>query len=147
MFAHRKQWRVVFVTALWALAGAVVLWLTVPYLALAAAEGEMPWDGLEIAIGPVVLVWGAVVAGLVQILKAVKVGEPAKPLLDTSQKIWLANLLLGGVGVLVYEVIGGTAPLQAILNAVMTILSASGLFEAVKTMGKGTSTQSGGGIP
>lgn len=144
MFARRKSWRVVVVTALSALAGALVLWLAMPYLALAATEGEMPWDGLEIAIGPVVLVWGAVVAAIVQLLKAVKIGDPPRPLLGSAQAIWLANLLLGGVGVLVYEVTNGAALLQAVVNGVLAVLSASGLFEAVKTAaGNSTSGASG----
>ena len=102
---------------------------------LAAAEVAVPWDQLEIAIGPVVLVWGAVVAGVIQVLKAVQVGSPPRPLLDTAQKIWLANVLLGGVGVLVYELMQGTALLQAVLNAILAVLTASGVFEAAKTAG------------
>lgn len=111
---------------------------------LAAAEVAVPWDQLEIAIGPVVLVWGAVVAGVVQVLKGVKIGDPPRPLLGSPQAIWLANLLLGGVGVLVYEVTNGAALLQAVVNGVLAVLSASGLFEAVKTAaGNSTSGASG----
>ena len=102
---------------------------------LGATEGTVPWDELEIAIGPVVLVWGALVAGVIQVLKAVQVGNPPRPLLDTAQKIWLANVLLGGVGVLVYELTQGTVLLQAVLNAVLAVLTASGVFEAAKTTG------------
>lgn len=102
---------------------------------LAATADAVPWDDLEIAVGPVVLVWGAVVAAIVQLLKAVKVGNPPAPLLDTAQKIWLANVLLGGVGVLVYELTQGTVLLQAVLNAVLAVLTASGVFEAAKTAG------------
>jgi len=117
---------------------AVVLLVALLLLAfpvLAAAEASMPWDQLEVAIGPVVLVWGALVAGVIQILKAVQVGDPPRPLLDTAQKIWLANVLLGGVGVLVYELTQGTVLLQAVLNAVLAVLTASGVFEAAKTAG------------
>ena len=117
---------------------AVVLLVALLLLAfpvLAAAEAPMPWDHLEVAIGPVVLVWGAVVAGVIQVLKAVRVGSPPRPLLDTAQKIWLANVLLGGVGVLVYELTQGTVPLQAVLNAILAVLTASGVFEAAKTAG------------
>jgi len=112
---------------------AVLLLLSFPVLA--ASEATMPWDQLEIAIGPVVLVWGAVVAGVIQVLKAVQVGSPPRPLLDTAQKIWLANVLLGGVGVLVYELTQGTVLLQAVLNAILAVLTASGVFEAAKTAG------------
>lgn len=143
MFSRQKSWRVVFVTALWALVGATALWLLVPHLALAAAEGEMPWDGLEIAVGPVVMVWGAVVAAIVQLLKAVKIGDPPRALLDSAQKIWLANLLLGGIGILVYELAGGVSVIQAVLNAILTMLTASGVFEAVKTAGNSTSGANG----
>ena len=117
---------------------AVVLLVALLLLAfpvLAAAEVAVPWDQLEIAIGPVVLVWGAFVAGVIQVLKAVQVGSPPRPLLDTAQKIWLANVLLGGVGVLVYELMQGTALLQAVLNAILAVLTASGVFEAAKTAG------------
>lgn len=117
---------------------AVVLLVALLLLAfpvLAAAEASMPWDHLEVAIGPVVLVWGAFVAGIIQALKAVQVGSPPRPLLDTAQKIWLANVLLGGVGVLVYELTQGTVLLQAVLNAVLAVLTASGVFEAAKTAG------------
>src|SRR5690606_40552820 len=89
---------------------AVVLLVALLLLAfpvLAAAEASMPWDHLEVAIGPVVLVWGAFVAGIIQALKAVQVGSPPRPLLDTGQDIWLANVALGGVGVLVYALTQG----------------------------------------
>jgi len=125
------------------LAAAFLLMLALP--ALAATEDNLPWGDLEVSIGPVVLVWGAVVAGVVQVLKAVKVGSPPRPLLDTAQKIWLANLLLGGLGVLVYELANGTVALQAVLNAVMAVLTASGVFEAAKTAGKTASAQTGTG--
>src|SRR5690606_1797023 len=117
---------------------AVVLLVALLLLAfpvLAASDATMPWDQLEIAIGPVVLVWGALVAGVIQILKAVQVGDPPRPLLDTAQKTWLANVLLGGVGVLVYELTQGTVLLQAVLNAILPVLTASGVFEAAKTPG------------
>lgn len=98
--------------------------------ALAAAE-PLPWDELEIAIGPVVLVWGAVVAAVVQLLKHVYFG--GKPLLDTPVKIWAANLLLGGVGVFLYEVLSGKDVLAALVAAGVAVLTASGIFEGVKT--------------
>src|SRR5690606_40546132 len=76
------------------------LLLLVSVAALANTGDSMPWDNLEITIGPVVLVWGVVVSGLIQVLKGIRVGNPPRPLLATSQSIWLANIILGGVGVL-----------------------------------------------
>ena len=113
--------------------------------ALAAAE-PLPWDELEIAIGPVVLVWGAVVAAVVQLLKHVYLGD--KPLLDTPVKIWAANLLLGGVGVFLYEVLSGKDVLAALVAAGAAVLTASGIFEGVKTAtaaGKSSAASSHGG--
>lgn len=121
--------------------GLVVLGLP----ALAAAE-PLPWDGLEIAIGPMVLVWGAVVAAVVQLLKHVYFGD--KPLLDTPGKIWAANLLLGGVGVFLYEVLSGKDVLAALVAAGAAVLTASGIFEGVKTaagVGKSSAASSHGG--
>ena len=96
-----------------------------------AADEPMPWDELEITVGPVVLVWGAVVAAVVQLLKHVYF--EGKPLLDTPVKIWAANLLLGGVGVFLYEVLSGKDVLAALAAAVVAVLTASGIFEGVKT--------------
>src|SRR5690606_36818189 len=94
--------------------------------ALAAAE-PLPWDGLEIAIGPVVLVWGTVVAAVVQLPKHVYCG--GKPLLGTPGKIWAANLLLGGVGVFLYHALRAKDVLAALVAAGAAVLTASGIFE------------------
>jgi len=111
----------------------VSLLLLVSVAALANTGDSMPWDNLEITIGPIVLVWGVVVSGLIQVLKGVRVGNPPRSLLSTSQSIWLANIILGGVGVLVYELVNGAQLLQAILNAVTAIVTAVGVFEGAKT--------------
>lgn len=109
------------------------LLLLVSVAALASTGDSMPWDNLEITIGPIVLVWGVVVSGLIQVLKGVRVGNPPRPLLATPQSIWLANVALGGVGVLVYELVNGAQLLQAILNAITAIVAAVGVFEGAKT--------------
>lgn len=109
---------------------AVVFVLAVAAIALAAAE-PLPWGGLEIAIGPVVLLWGGVVAAVVELLKHVYFGD--RSLLDTPGKIWAANLLLGGVGVFVYELVNGADVLAALLAAGAAVVAASGIFEGFKT--------------
>lgn len=114
-----------------------VLLLAVFVLALGAtvvlaADGDgLPWDELEIAIGGVVLLWGGIVAGLIEIGKHVRVGSTV--LLGTPQRIWMANLLLGGAGVLIYELLQGTSFLSALLAAAAAVLTASGIFEGIKT--------------
>src|SRR5690554_6446706 len=111
---------------------ALVAVLVLSLAVLAAAEGtEMPWDDLEIAIGGVVLLWGGIVAGLIEIGKHVRVGSTV--LLGTPQRIWMANLLLGGAGVLIYELLQGTSFLSALLAAAAAVLTASGIFEGIKT--------------
>lgn len=114
-----------------------VLLLAVFVLALGAtvvlaADGtEMPWDDLEITIGGVVLLWAGIVAGLIEIGKHIRIG--GTPLLGTPGKIWAANLILGGIGVFVYELSRGTDVIPALLAAGAAVLAASGIFEGVKT--------------
>src|SRR5690554_2714715 len=91
----------------------------------------MPWDGLEIAIGAIVFLWGGLVSGLIEIGKRIRIG--GVPLLGTPTRIWAANLILGGIGVLTYELMSGTTFLSALLTAGAAVLTASGLFEGIKT--------------
>lgn len=115
----------------------LVLFATV---ALAAEAAEMPWDDLEITIGGVVLLWAGIVAAVVEIGKHVYFGD--RPLLDTSAKIWGANLLLGGVGVFVHQMMQGSDILPALLAAGAAVLTASGIFEGVKVAaGKSSPTE------
>ena len=98
----------------------------------------MPWDELQIQIGPAVLVWAPIVTALIQILKNVKVG--GTPLLGNEKAIWLANLVLGGLGMFLYSILNTNATvLQALVDALMAVVGASGIFEAVKTAGKSQS--------
>lgn len=110
---------------------AFVFVLVVSVVAL-AQEGETPWEGLEITIGGVVLAWAGVVAAVVEIGKHVYFGD--EPLLNTSAKIWGANLALGGLGIFIYEVMGGASVLEGLLAALTAIIAASGVFEGVKTV-------------
>lgn len=110
----------------------VVIVLALGATAVLAAEGaEMPWDGLEIAVGGVVLLWAGVVSGLIEIGKHVRVGGNA--LLGTPGRIWAANLILGGVGMFVYELTQGAEVLPALLAALTAVVAASGVFEGLKT--------------
>lgn len=109
----------------------VVIVLALGATAVLAAEGaEMPWDGLEIAVGGVVLLWGGVVSGLIEIGKHIRIG--GSPLLGTPGRIWAANLIFGGVGVFVYELAQGAELLPALLAAVTAVVAASGIFEGIK---------------
>lgn len=110
----------------------VVIVLALGATAVLAAEGaEMPWDGLEIAVGGVVLLWAGVVSGLIEIGKHIRIG--GSPLLGTPGRIWAANLILGGAGVLVYELLQGKPFLAALIAAGAAVVAASGIFEGVKT--------------
>lgn len=104
-----------------------------------ASDGSTPWDDLTISFGGTALAWGAVVAAVIQLGKAIRVN--GSPLLGTAQTIWLANLVLGGLGMFLYAYMGGATVLSALLQAVLAVLGASGTFEAVATaVGKGNST-------
>lgn len=106
-----------------------------------AQEGEVPWEDLEITIGGVVLVWAGIVAAVVEIGKHVYFGD--EPLLNTPAKIWGANLGLGGLGIFIYQTMGGASVLEALLAALTAVIAASGVFEGVKTI-TGKSQKSSG---
>src|SRR5690606_38025203 len=102
-----------------------------------ASDGTMPWDDLIISFGGTALVWGGVVAGVIQIGKAIQLH--GKPLLGSPQAIWLANLALGGPGMFLYAYLDGAGILPSLLQAVLAVLGASGAYEAVATVvGKGS---------
>lgn len=130
--------------AAFALAVAVLFVLLFAVVVLAQENGEEPpWSGLELKIGGVAILWGGVVAALVEIGKHVYFTD--EPFLNTPAKIWGANLVLGGLGIMIYELLQGTAILQAALAALAAVISASGLFEAAKTaVGKSYGGQSKG---
>lgn len=97
-------------------------------------------EGLEITVGPVVLVVAPLVAAIIQVLKHVQWN--GNPLLPNETAIWVANALLGGVAFTLYQLSQGESIGAALLNAIIAVFGASGVFEGVKsTVGKLSSTQ------
>lgn len=123
------------------LAATIVVVLSVAVL---AADGTAPpWEGIVIEFGGTALVWGGIVAGLIQLGKHIRIGGSA--LLGTAQAIWLANLILGGLGMFLYSYLNGAGIPAALLQAGLAVLGASGAFEAVATAaGKGSPKSSPG---
>lgn len=118
-----------------ALAFVIAVALGLPALAQEAAEpAPMPWDDVVIPIGGVALLWGGVVAAIIQLLKHVQ--WDGRPILANSTHIWGANLLLGGVGMFIAALQSGSTALAALLYAGEAVLSAVGTFEFAKKAGQ-----------
>lgn len=112
------------------------------FVAYAQTEADepaaMPWDNVMVPIGGVALAWGGVTAGLVQLLKSIEWN--GRRLLNTSGRIWAANMLIGGTGMFIAAMQNGANPWSALIYAVQAILTASGAFEFVKhAVSKGSS--------
>lgn len=94
---------------------------------VALAADALPWEGLEINIGGVVLVWAGIQTALVQILKSIKVD--GRSFLPTKWSKRLANVALGFVGLILAAASTGTPLGEALWAAIGATLGAVGLWE------------------
>ena len=100
-------------------------------VAALAAEGEGdPWEGLIVTFGGITIAWATAQMGLLQLLKGIKIGD--KPLLGNSGLIWLANAVLGVLGMVLAATQAGTPWLGALVQAIIAVFAASGEFEFLK---------------
>ena len=125
-----------------------VLWVLVVFVTLVgvfgaavwafAAEGEpgTPWDDVVISFGAVTLAWASAQMGIVQILKAVRIGD--KPLLGSAGMVWLANAILGVIGLTIAATQAGVPTVAALIQAIIAVFAASGEYEFLATTGKGS---------
>lgn len=111
----------------------VLALMTTAALAAEAVENGDPWEGLVVTFGGVTIVWATAQMGLLQVLKGIKIGD--KPLLGNSGMIWLANAVLGVLGMVLAATQAGTPWPGALVQAIIAVFAASGEFEALKRVG------------
>lgn len=98
-------------------------------------------EGIEITLGPAVIVVAPIVAAIIQLLKHVQFN--GRPVLPDERAVWAANALLGGVAFTLYQVSIGESIGTAIISAIAAILGASGVYEGAKAaLGKAPSQAS-----
>lgn len=121
-------WLIIFVIAL----GGV----TLAAVQAVAADGEPdPTGDLWVTFGGITIAWASAQMGLLQILKAIRIGD--KPLLNSPGLVWLANGILGVVGMTLAATQAGIPTLAAVIQAIIAVFAASGEYEFLaKTQGK-----------
>ena len=97
------------------------------------AENGDPWEGLVVTFGGITIAWASAQMGLLQLLKGIKIGD--KPLLGSPGLIWLANAVLGVLGMVLAATQAGTPWPGALVQAIIAVFAASGEFEALKRVG------------
>jgi len=111
---------------------AALAMLSIVVLAQEASEGD-PWDDLLVTFGGITIAWASAQMGLLQLLKGIKIGD--KPLLGNSGLVWLANAMLGVLGMVLAATQAGVPWLSALIQAIIAVFAASGEFEALKRTG------------
>jgi len=114
----------------------VVALVAVP--ALAADEGGGgPWDDVVVTFGAVALAWTSVQMGVIRVLRGVSIG--GKPLLATDGAVWLANGIIGVVGLVIAATQSGEPLLASVMQALLAFFAASGQHELLSKTGKSPS--------
>ena len=122
-YHNRKPlWSVVFVAML-----LTVVSFAVPAFAAEGAEGPSPWDDVVVTFGLVTLAWSQVQMGFINLLKGITYN--GEPLLNSRERIWLANAVLGVIGLTLSYLQGGSSLLAAAVQAILVVVLASGGFE------------------
>lgn len=110
--------------------------------ALAADDVPGPNDELWVTFGAVTIAWASAQMGLLQVLKAIHIG--GKPVLSSPGLVWLANGILGVIGMTIAATQAGVPLVAAIIQAIIAVFAASGEYEFFsKTQGAGRPTGSG----
>lgn len=104
-----------------------------------AESAPTPWENVVVTFGGITLAWASAQMGLLQILKAIRIGD--KPLLSNAATIWLANAVLGIIGMVIAATQAGVPVLAALIQAVIAVFTASGEYEFL------AKTEAGGGRP
>ena len=112
---------------------AMLALVTTAVLATEAVENGDPWEGLVVTFGGITIAWASAQMGLLQLLKGIKIGD--KPLLGSPGLIWLANAVLGVLGMVLAATQAGTPWPGALVQAIIAVFAASGEFEALKRVG------------
>lgn len=132
-FNRKVVWGVILMMALF-----FVILTFVP--ALAAEEvTKYPWDDVVIVFGAVALSWSYIQMGIIRVLRGVSIG--GRPLLATDAMVWVANGILGAIGLTVAATQSGQPFLASIMQAVMAVLMASGQHEILSVTGKKSSPE------
>lgn len=109
--------------------------------ALAADDVPGPDDELWVTFGAVTIAWASAQMGLLQVLKAIHIG--GKPVLNSPGLVWLANGILGVIGMTIAATQAGVPLVAAIIQAVIAVFAASGEYEFFsKTQSAGRPTGS-----
>lgn len=119
-----------FVTALAVMFGVAL----VAAQAFAADVEPDPIGDLWVTFGGVTIAWASAQMGLLQVLKAVRIGD--KPLLGSPGLVWLANGVLGVVGMTLAATQAGIPTLAAVIQAIIAVFAASGEYEFMAQTGK-----------
>lgn len=108
-----------------------------------AEPAPVPWDDVYVIFGGVTIAWASAQMGLLQVLKSIRIGD--KLLLGSPGLIWLANAILGVIGMVIAATQAGIPTLAAVIQAVIAVFASSGQYEFMSKTGTGKATAPAGG--
>src|SRR5690606_5243602 len=85
--------------------------------ALAAHDVPGPDDELWVTFGAITIAWASAQMGILQVLKAIHIG--GKPVLGSPGLVWLANGILGVIGMTIAATQAGVPLVAAIIQAII----------------------------
>lgn len=132
LFGNRKVTMSALIIAVLLIASVFV----VPAFAANGQEPTLPWEGLEIPIGTFTISWMGLIYSVIQALKSVRKAD-GRPILETEDQIWFANLVLGSIGVILAAIVTGESLGQAVIAGGLAFFAASGAYRWFKEKGLG----------